>query len=402
MQAAWIRRAIAALVVALLVVAFVYAMWPKPVAVDIAAIERGAMDVTIDEEGKAQIQDVFRVSAPIGGAINRVPVHVGDIVQAGVTEVASIHPTDPAFLDVRSRAELQAGVDAARAAVSFAEAQVKSAIATLASFQADADRASRLAKIGTISASAFEKALTDLNTAKAGVDQANAQLQLRHSELGSAEARLIEPGQNAAADGTCCLSVKAPVTGTVIKLITESEQVVAAGTPLLEIGDPHNIELVVPLLSTDAVGITPGMTAAIDGWGGPALEAKVLRIDPAAYTKTSALGIDEQRVDAALTLTSPARLWLDLGHDFRVEAHIRIWHGDNVVRVPLAALFRSGSEWTVYRVVDGRAVSTTVAINHRNGEMAEVTGGLDAGDAVVLHPSDRVTDGVRIVAREPG
>lgn len=400
MTGIWLKRGIGAIIVLLIVGALVYAMWPQPVAVDVAAIARGPLDVTVDDEGQAEIRDIFRVSAPISGQLDRLPVHVGDEVSASVTEVASIRPTDPAFLDVRTRRELEAAADAARAAVALAAAQVKSAEATQASAQADADRSTRLAKLGTISSSAFEKTLTDLDTAKAAVEQAKATLQLRQSELSSAQARLIEPGQNNTSDAACCLSVKAPVSGTVIKLISENEQVVTAGTPLLEIGNPRDLEIVAPLLSSDAVNISPGMKATIDGWGGPALDARVLSIDPAAYTKTSALGIEEQRVDATLEILSNGKKWLGLGHDFRVDVHIITWHGDDVVLVPLAALFRSGSQWTVYRIVDGRAVATPITIDHRNNAFAEATAGLAAGDTVVLHPSDRIGDGVRLAKRE--
>ena len=267
--------------------------------------------------------------------------------------------------------------------------------------ETDLDRAQQLVKRGTISSSEFEAVVSKAKTARAAVEQARAEVSLRQSQLASARARLVEPGQSTTSAGdNCCLPVYAPVSGTVIKVIVESAQVVAAGTPLLEIGDPDNMEIVVHLLSTDAVDIEPGMDATIDGWGGPALAARVTRVDPAAYTKVSALGIEEQRVDTTLDLVAPPAEWQGLGHDFRVVAHIVTWRSDGVVTVPLGALFRNGSTWTVYRVDGGRAVSTPVEIGHRNDAVAEVVKGLAKGDSVVLHPSDRVGDGVRVAARQ--
>ena len=217
----------------------------------------------------------------------------------------------------------------------------------------------------------------------------------------SANARLIEPDQPIPGPGpnTCCLSVRAPVSGIVLKLASESEQVVAAGTPLVEIGDPRDLEIVVHLLSGDAVAIQPGTTARVDGWGGPPIDARVHKIEPAAYTKVSALGIEEQRVDATLDPTAPQETWKALGHGFRVMVHIATWKSDAVVRVPLGALFRRGNDWSVYRVVNGAAVLTPIVIDHRNGSFAEVVSGLADGDAVVVHPSDSVADGIKIEPR---
>jgi HlyD family secretion protein len=231
------------------------------------------------------------------------------------------------------------------------------------------------------------------------VEQARATLTLRRSELDSAEARLMEPGDLPAKGGGCCVPVQAPADGLVLRLLAESEQVVPAGTPLLEVGNPGNLEVVVRLLSSDAVGVKAGAVATLTDWGGPPLNAWVRRIDPAAYTKVSALGIEEQRVDVTLALTDPADAWNGLGHDYRVMVHIRIWRGADVTLVPIGALFRRGTEWNVFRVVDGIARTTPVIIGHRNISAAEVLSGLSVGDVVVLHPSDRVVDGVAVTPR---
>jgi len=400
MASKWIKRLAGIAVLAAIIAATIYALLPQPVPVDLASIDRGRLEVTIDEEGIARIRDVFRVSAPVAGRVERLPVEVGDTVYRNTTTVARIHPVDPPFLDVRSRRELEAAVEAARAAVKLAQAQVVAAEAADRLAAADSERAERLAKLGTISARALEKAIADVDTAKAAVEQAKANLALRESELASAEARLIEPDQlEGGSRDSCCMTLRAPVDGTVLTLLTESEQVVTAGAGLLEIGDPTNLEVIVHLLSSDAVNVTEGAAATLDEWGGPALAARVRRVDPAAYTKVSALGIEEQRVDAILDLVDPPETWKNLGHDFRVMVHITTWQGD-VIRIPLGALFRQGSDWAVFRVVDGRAVETRIAIGHRTDTIAEVTEGLAPGDTVVLHPSDQVVDGVKVVARE--
>jgi HlyD family secretion protein len=401
MLAKWIKR-IAAIGVAVLVVgAALYALMPKPVPADIAVVDRGPLEVTIDEEGIARIRDVFRVSAPVAGRVERLPVEVGDRVYRGTSAVASLHPVDPSFLDLRARRELEAAVEAARAAVSLAEAEMNGTTAAERLAESDLLRAEKLAKVGAISERAFEKAATDVDTAKAQVEQAKATLALRQSELVSAEARLIEPDQEVAVPSrdACCMIVRAPEDGVVLTLLSQSEQVVPAGTPLLEIGDPKEMEIIVHLLSSDAANVKVAALARLDEWGGGTLAARIRRVDPAAYTKVSALGIEEQRVDAILDLVDPYEAWKKLGHDFRVMVHIVSWRGDDVVRVPLGALFRRGNDWSVYRLVNGRAVVTKIEIDHRNARSAEVVKGLAAGDAVVLHPSDRVADGVAIEKR---
>lgn len=401
MRRAWLKWIVGLIVVAAIVAAFVYALMPRPVEVDVGEVVSGPMQVTINEEGTARIRDVFRVSAPIPGRLERLPVHVGERVDANTTVVASIRPTDPAFLDLRTRRELEAAVDAARAGVALAEARVNAAIAAQRVAEGEVARSSRLAAAGTISAAALDQADANLDTANAGVDQARAELALRRSELASAQARLIEPDQSVMTPQPtdCCLPIRAPVGGVVIDLISESEQVVAAGTPLLEIGNPRDIEIVVPLLSSDAAAMAEGTSATVEGWGGPPLTASVTRVAPAAYTKVSALGIEEQRVDVTLAIAEPWEERQRLGHGFRVQTRIAIWQADDVVQVPLSALFRRGATWATFRVVDGRAVETEIAIGHRNGSVAEVTGGLAAGDTVILHPSDQVSDGIAVTPR---
>ena len=405
MFATWIKRILGILVVAAVVAVIVYALIPAPIGVDVAVIGRGPLEVTVDEEGVAQIRDVFRVSAPIAGKLNRIPVEVGDTVSRDGAAIASIQPAEPSLLDVRTQSVLRAAADAARAAVGLADAQVTSAEASQRLATSDLDRSQRLAQSGAISARALEKAVTDLDTARAAVEQAKANLALRQSELANAEAQLIQP-DNSGGDAkgpNCGVPVMSPVDGVVLKLLVESEQVVTAGTPLVEVGDPRDMEVVVHLLSSDAVEIRPGAPTTLTGWGGEgALDANVRRIDPAAYTKVSALGVEEQRVDATLDIMDPYEKWKGLGHEYRVMAHIRTWKGGDVAQAPVGALFRSGADWNVFRVVDGKARLTRILIGHRNSHSAEVLQGLAAGDMVVLHPSDQVKDGASVQPRPEG
>ncbi len=398
MVSKWLKRIVGGVIVLALVAGVIYALLPQPVAVDMAIVDRGPMEVTIDEEGIARIRDIFRVSAPITGRVERLPVDVGDLVVANQSIVAAIHPVQPSLLDVRTRSELQAAVDAARAAVTLAEAQVMSAETNIRLKRADLERAKALANNATISVSAFERIAADVETAEAHLKEMQAALDLRRSELASAEARLMGP--EAGANSDVSVTVLAPTDGTVLSLLSESEQVVLSGGPLLEVGDPANLEIVVHLLSSDAVGIAPDALARIDGWGGPVLTARLRRIDPAAYTKVSALGIEEQRVDAIFDIESPREDWQRLGHEFRVMVHIPVWSAEDAIRLPLGALFRRGNAWHVFQVVDGKATPVPVTIGHRNNSYAEILDGLAEGAVVVLHPSDRVVDDVAVEPRE--
>lgn len=400
MNTKWIKRGIGLAIVGVIVAATIYALMPQPVGVDIAVIDRGTVEVSVDEEGVARIRDIFRVSTPIAGRVQRLPIKAGDQVKRGVATIALIRPSDPPFLDVRTRRELKATVEAASAGVDLAESQMNSAVSTLELAKSNHGRAERLIATGGISQRAFEEATAALSMAEAELRQAEANLVLRQYELSAAEARVIEP-DGAATDSdpdTCCVVVTAPSDGVVISVLSQSEQVLPAGAPLAEIGDPKNIEIVAHLISSDAVKIAQGVMARLDDWGGGSLVARVSRVNPAAYTKVSALGIEEQRVDVLLDLVDPHEAWQRLGHEFRVMVHIPLWRGDDVVRVPIGALVRSGGDWAVYRIVDGAAQVAPVMIDHRNNQWAEVLDGLALGDEVVLHPSDRVADGVSVVA----
>ncbi|WP_373504461.1 efflux RND transporter periplasmic adaptor subunit [Aestuariivirga sp.] len=388
-----LRRLISGLVLLAVAGALAWALWPRPLAVETSVVERRDIEVIVEEEGKTRIRDVFSVSAPIPGQVLRVTLHPGDVVVKDLTIVASIRPAAPGLLDARLKRVAEAAVASARASVDLAAAEVRQAEAQHVFLQSELTRAEILVKQGTISDRAYEKAKLDVETAGAAVESAKASLTVRKRELERAEAALIE---TAATEGPCCTDIRAPVTGRILRVLTESEQVVQAGTALLEIGDPTDLEVTADLLSRDAVMIKPGATAKIVNWGGPPLAATVDRIDPSANTKVSALGIEEQRVAVVLSLQGEPAKRAALGDGFRVVARITVWKGSNLAAVPIGALFRVGGNWAAYAVIDGQARLRPLEIGQRNGEFAEVKGGLNEGETVILHPSDQMQDGARV------
>ena len=410
MKTIWVKRGLWAIASGLAVLGLGWLAWPRPIPVDIATVAKGPMQVTVDDEGKTRVRHIYTVSAPIAGKVLRISnpdnkhgmsLHVGDQVIANETVVAIMQPTIPTFIDVRSREELQAAVAAADAAIVLAEAEIRRIQAALEFSRDELKRAQTLSRSGTITGKALEKAQLDVTTNEAALASAKAQLGVRRSERTAIAARLIDPASVSAPGGpNCCIQIRAPVTGRVLKIVQDSEAAVPAGAPLIEIGDPLDLEVIADLLSTDAVQVRPGALVKIDGWGGAPIKGRVTRVDPAGFLKVSALGIEEQRVRTTIDFAEPSDAWSRLGHDYRVIVHVLTWSADDVLTVPVGALFRAGSDWAVYAVKDGRARTTVVRIGHRNAQTAEVLSGLAAGDRVVLHPSDRVRDGSAVAQRD--
>jgi HlyD family secretion protein len=376
-----------------------WALRPEPFAVDVATVAEGNMRVTIRENGVTRVRDIYTVSAPIAGHLSRTVLEEGDEVVAGTTVVAAIHPLDPPLIDARTQAELSAARDAARSGVGIAQGELRRAQTALKLSEDQHARALRLFERGIVSESALQQASNDVDLLKAAVEAAGSTVAFRQAELASAEARLVQtqpsdPGE----DASCCVTLLAPISGTVLSVEAKSEQAVAAGTLIAEIADTSQLEIVVDLLSADAVRLSPGTRAEIVEWGGPnLLTARVRKIDPAAFTKVSALGIEEQRVNVILDLDEvPATL----GHGFRVVAELVIWECGSCLKVPISALFRAGEDWRVFRLVDGRLSQTQIRIGRMNDEVAEVIEGLAAGDVVVVHPYDTLEDGAQATARD--
>jgi HlyD family secretion protein len=378
-------------------------MQPEVVPVDMAEVTSGPMEVTVNADGTTRVRDVYEVAAPVSGTMARAPVAVGDRVVEGETVVARIEPGEPAFLDERARKQAEAAVAQAQAALALSRTQITVAEADLNNAQRQLNRVFDLHERGTAPDAALEDAETAVDVAAAQLDSAHATADMRVSELAAARAVLTQPGErNVAEAEACCVDLKAPVSGTVLSVASTSARPVTAGTTLLSIGPTDDLEIVVELLSTDAVRLSKGAPAHIERWGGAgALAAEVREIEPAAFTKISALGIEEQRVRVVLDFAEAQEVPA-LGHNFRVYARIVEWSADDTLRVPISALFREGDDWAVFTVEGDTARLTPVEIGQRNADEAQVLSGLAAGDIVITHPSDRIADGVLIEPRTTG
>lgn len=388
---------IAAIVIAALSLTFI----PQAVTVDLIALKPESMRVTVNDEGITRVHDVFVLSAPVTGRLLRIDAHVGDSVDAGKTVLASIEPGDPTLLDPRSEAQAKAAVQAAESARALAVAEVDQAKAELAFARAEYNRAHELIAANTISQRDLDNAERIYKTRKAALATARAGLQVRSFELDQAKAQLLSPIDTQQTHGKCaCIPITAPINGRVLRIPNASERVVTAGEPLLEIGDPADLEIIVDFLSADAVRIEVGQRVVIDRWGGPhVLEGRVRTIEPFGFTKISALGIEEQRVNVVIDLVGAPELWQRLGHGYQVDVQVVLWEEDDILTLPLTALFRYEREWAVFVNANGRAELREVVLGRRNGLVAEVTGQLTEGEEIVLHPSNQIIDGVRIVAR---
>jgi len=386
----WVKRIALALGVASAAAVAIYTWLPKPLPVDTAVVGRHPLEVTVDEDGRTRVRERFVVSAPVGGNLERIELEAGATVTDG-DPIARIRPPDPAMLDPRSRAEAQARLTAALAHVRQAETAVTRARAAAVVAERDGQRAKTLFERQAIPAADRERA--ELAAELAIGDRAAAELQRKAAaaEVEGARAVLGNGGRAGAA-----VVVPAPVTGRILRVLRDDAGPVATGTALFELGDPATLEVVVDVLSSDAARISVGAAVVIDGWGGTPLTGKVRLIEPAATTRVSALGVEEQRVDVIVALDSVPP---ELGDGFRVETRIQIWRGGDVLTVPAGALFRDHGRWAVYVVVGDRAALRPVEVGHRSQVTAEVTGGLAVGDTVIVHPSDRVADGIEVRAR---
>lgn len=393
----------------LVVAALTAAFWPRPALVDMAEIRRGAMQVTIDEEGRTQVHEPYVVSSPVAGELQRVTVQPGDRVERNKTVVARMHPSNPSALDVRTREQAQAGVTAAEAAVQVAHADLNAAMANLDFANSELERVRQLVERQISSHVALERAQQEARVAQAAVNTARAAIAMRVAELNNARAQLIsfdDKGLAEALEGNRPpepgIPILAPIDGTILQVIQKSETTLPAGEAILEIGDvEHDLEIEAELLSSDAVQVSLGDPVIITNWGGSGdLHGVVQRIDPYGYTKYSALGVEEQRVRATIRFTGDSATRDGLGHGYRVEVRIVVWQTEDAVLVPSSALFRHQGDWAVFQVEDGRARLRKVEIDHDNGIEADVTAGVAPGDRVVLFPPANLADGQRVAQRE--
>ncbi len=384
-----------------------WSLIPKPLPADFATAERGLLRVTIDEEGETRVRDRFVVSAPLAGRVLRIELEPGDPITAGDTVLATFQPTDPVLLDARSRAEAEARVKAAEAAIGRARADLDRTRAELKKAGADLDRARRLAGEEIVSAEQLEAAELDHDTRLKAVRAAEFAVRTSTYDLEVARASLVEPGQGSTAREP--IQLRSPIDGVVLRRLRESESVVPAGEPLLEVADPADLEIVSDLLSTDAVKARRGQKVLVEQWGGEGpLHGVVRRVEPSGFMKISALGVEEQRVNVVVDFEDPREAWQALGDGYRVEVRIVTWEEDGVLTVPTSSLFRHGAApeggsgeagWAVFAVEDGVAVLRQIEVGMRNGLAAQVLGGLEEGQLVIVHPSDSIEDGVKVEER---
>ncbi len=401
------RTFMIALAAGAVVLTLVLAFLPKPVEVDLAPVTRGDLVKSIDAEGRTRVAETYVVSTPVAGRLLRVRVNPGDIALRGETVVAQMRPTNPSVLDSRTREQASAAVDAATAALRLARANLNAAAAAEDLASADFARTQSLFDSGIVSQAALDRAQSTLRAGRASRDTAEAAIAMREAELANARANLIGFDDVGLANaigsaGGQEIPLYAPIDGRILRLMQESETTLPAGAPIMEIGDiASDLEVVVDLLSSDAVQVSVGDRVILRDWGGPNdLTGEVTRIDPFGVTKYSALGVEEQRVNVEIALQSPLDERPGLGHGYRLEAAIIIWQAEDILTVPASALFRDRDGWAVFVARDGIARLTPVETGQSDGLMTELKRGLAAGEMVILYPSAAITDGVRIRQRD--
>ncbi|MDJ0917578.1 MAG: HlyD family efflux transporter periplasmic adaptor subunit [Woeseiaceae bacterium] len=374
---------------------------PRPLLVDLATAATGPMTLTVGDEGETRVVDVFVISSPITGRLRRIETEPGDPVIANTSIVAQIEPTEPELLDPRTEAEAKAQLSAAESAETLARSELDKAAAELRFAETELERSRNLARQGTISERDLDASERAYETARAALGSAQASMQVRRYELERAQAHLMSPSDASDLRTVCaCVDVSSPIDGQVLRVLRDSEGFVNAGEPLMEIGAPDRLEVVVDLLSSDAVKVAAGDAAFIENWGGSdALEARVRRVEPFGFTKVSALGIEEQRVNVVLDILSPPEEWTRLGHGYQVDVRVVLWHEDNVLRVPMTALFRDGSDWALFVNTNGLAEKRILEVGNTTSSQAQIIAGLEDGEEFVLYPGESVEEGVRIAAR---
>jgi HlyD family secretion protein len=392
----WLLWGGALLVVALLAWSF----RPQPVLVDIAVLHKGPLRVTVDEEGITRVRERYVVSAPVAGRMQRVELEPGDHVMARGTALVTFLPATPPLLDTRTRAEAEARVKSAQAARDQARVALQRARDDEAFSRSELKRQRQIAAFGGVTEERLAAVEMDARTKEAQISAAELATKRADYELEAARAILQQVASPVATATNGALALRSPVDGIVLRVLQESETPVAAGAPLIEIGNPNQLEIVADLLSTDAVTVQPGSRVLISGWGGRTpIGGQVRLVEPAGFTKVSALGVDEQRVNVLIDFDKAHSDARALGDSYRVEVGIIIWERDDVLKIPTSALFRTGERWAVFAVRDGKAVQTTVELGQRSATEAELLSGLADGDRIIVHPGDTVEDGVAVSQR---
>lgn len=377
----------------------IYGFLPRPVPVSVAVANRGSLQVTVEEEGKTRVTERYVISVPTSGYVRRIALKEGDRVVRGQV-LAILESTRSAALDPRNRAQARARVGAAEAALAAARQSAREAAAEADLARQELTRSQQLGQSGFLSPQAVDQARTASNRNAAARQAAEHQVEVARFELANAKAVLAYSATIEAGGVADAFDVRAPLAATVLKVLRQSEGAVVAGEPLIEIGNPENLEVEVDMLSTSAVKLVPGARVVFERWGGEAvLEGRVRVIEPRGFTKISALGVEEQRVRVIVAFTSPRKLWQRLGDGYRVEAVFVVWESPDVLQIPASALFRHNGGWAAFTVEHDKAHIRPLRIGQRTGLAAQVLEGIRAGENVIAHPDDRVADGVRVKPR---
>jgi len=371
---------------------------PEPVPVDLYDVARGDFEVTVDVDGTSRVVELFEIAAPISGIAQRSPVRVGDPVVAHETIVARVEPLSPGLLDARTRQQSEAAVSEAEAALQVAETELARAVEDFTYARQQNDRTVKLVERGVATITRLEDTQQQLAVSEAGLNAANARIAQAESALERARAALIETSGDAPT-AACCVSITAPADGVVLDIDQISARPVTAGARLLSVGDPSKIELVADLLSSDAVALPPDARAHVERWGGPPLQARLSYIEPTGRLKISALGIEEQRVDAVFELLATPEEQRRLGHEFAVYLRIVAQEQANAMLVPLSAAFRVDDGWAVFRADGNRVTRVPVELGPHNARFVVVLSGLSEGERIVEHPREDLADGALIVER---
>ncbi len=395
----WSRRTGFFILFIVILAAVIYGFWPKPILVDIMEVARGPMTVTVEEEGKTRVIDRFIVSAPVAGFARRIELDVGDNVIQGHVLV-DLEPLRSDVLDSRSRAEAKARVAAAKSAMRVAQENSCAVRADADLALIEYERKKRLHEKASISQEEFDRAEALARRAKAVRRSAEFTIEIARFEL---DAALTALEYSAARHDDILpekVAIKSPVNGQVLQVYHPSEGVVNAGQLLVEIGDARTLEVEIDVLSANAVRIASGTRVFFDRWGGKqTLEGRVRVVEPVGFTKTSALGVEEQRVLVIADIISEPKLWKRLGHGYRVEASFILWEGKNIIQIPSSALFRIDEQWAVFVFENNRAVRRTIEVGQHGGLIAELISGLSQGELVITHPDDTINDGIRVCPR---
>jgi HlyD family secretion protein len=388
----WWQRVPYAITAAVIGALLVYAFTPNPVLVEVASAERGALQVSVDEDGFTRAHDRYVITAPVSGRMARIELHDGDAI-ARDQRITQIWPLP---LSAREREEAMARLAAAQALEREAGQRVTHSKADYDQARRERQRVERLVANGFVSPQAVEQARVTETTSANELEAARFRAQSAAADVLTARAGLLAI-EGAGREPTASVPVVSPVQGRVLRISDASERVVSAGAPLLTLGDATKLEVVLDVLSTEAVKVKPDMPVILEGWGGDnPLRAKVRVVEPYAFTKISALGVEEQRVNVIADFVDAPT---ELGDGYRVDARIIVWSADSVLQLPTSALFRHGERWAVFVVENRRAQRRMVEVGQRNALNARILGGLETGARVIRHPSNDIEEGTRVVWR---